>query len=143
MGVSMLSLVYVSSASRQVDEKDLMQLITAARKNNEANQITGLLLYKDGNFMQAIEGPDDAVEKLFDHVRRDARHHGVLQLLKEPIDERRFPKWSMALHHVDNLSAEHQALIDPFLKDSLAAESYKTNPTAAMKLLLTFRDIVR
>jgi hypothetical protein len=139
----MLSLVYASSASRQVDEQDLMQLITAARKHNEANQITGLLLYKDGNFMQAIEGPDDAVEKLFDHVRRDGRHHGVLQLLKEHIEERRFPKWSMALQHVDKLSPEHRALIDPFLKDSLTAESYKTNPTAAIKLLLTFRDVVR
>jgi len=139
----MLSMVYVSSVSRALDEVDFGQLLTAARTNNERNDITGLLLYKDGNFMQAVEGPDEAVNDLFDRIRRDSRHHGVLMLLKEQIQERRFPNWSMSMKKVDQLNEEQRAQINPFLTEGFTAEKYRKDPSAAIKLLLTFRDVIR
>jgi hypothetical protein len=139
----MLSMVYVSSITRPLNEEDFTQLLAAARQNNERNDITGLLLYKDGNFMQAVEGPDEAVSTLFDRIRRDSRHHGVLMLLKEQITERRFPNWSMSLKNLNQLEAPQRAQINSFLTDDFTAESYRKNPTSAIKLLLTFRDVVR
>ncbi|HTE43380.1 MAG TPA: BLUF domain-containing protein [Steroidobacteraceae bacterium] len=139
----MLSLVYASSASRPITDSDLDQLLAAARLNNERHGITGLLLYKDGNFMQAIEGPDEAVNRVFDHIRQDSRHHGVLLLLKQQVTERQFPNWSMSLQNVDRLGEPHRSELSKFLSDQFTAESYRNNPAAAVKLLLTFRDIVR
>jgi hypothetical protein len=139
----MLSMVYVSSAARSLNDEDFVQLLTAARSNNERNGITGMLLYKDGNFMQAVEGPDEQVNALFDRIRRDSRHHGVLQLLKEQISERRFPNWSMSMTNVHRLSEEQRARVNPFLTDDFLASSYRNDPSSAIKLLLTFRDVVR
>ena len=139
----MLSMVYVSSASRPLIEEDFVQLLSAAQANNQRNGITGLLLYKDGNFMQAVEGPDEQVLGLFDRIRRDSRHHGVLMLLKEQITERRFPDWSMSMKNVHQLSEAQRSKVNPFLTDSFTADSYRSNPSAAIKLLLTFRDVVR
>ena len=139
----MLSLVYASSASRDLDEVDFGQLLSAARTSNERNGITGLLLFNDGNFMQAVEGPDEAVNALFDRIRRDSRHHGVLLLLKEQIAERRFPNWSMSMKKVDQLNEAQRAQINPFLTDRFTAEKYRKDPTSAIKLLLTFRDVIR
>lgn len=139
----MLSLVYVSSISHELNEQEFADLLNAARANNERDGITGLLLFHDGNVMQALEGPDQAVLALFERVRSDPRHHGVLTLLKEQIAERRFPDWSMSLKRVDRLDAAQRSQINPFLKEGFTADTYRKNPTSAVKLLLTFRDVVR
>jgi hypothetical protein len=39
-----------------------------------------MLLYKDGNFMQALEGDMEVVTKLAGTIERDLRHKGVLIL---------------------------------------------------------------
>ena len=139
----MLSLVYVSSASRALGEEDFGQLLTAARANNESSGITGLLLYNEGNFMQALEGPDEAVNSTFDRIRRDARHHGVLLLLKEQITERRFPKWSMSIKNVHGLNEAQRAQLDPFLSTGFTDEKFLKDPSSATRLLIAFRDAMR
>ena len=66
-----------------------------------------MLLYKDGNFMQALEGPDDAVRALFATIRSDERHRGVILLLEQQIEQRSFSDWTMGF----------QNLSDPSLRD--------------------------
>jgi Sensors of blue-light using FAD. len=48
----MFFLVYVSSATRPFSREDLRVLLETCRKNNAELGVTGMLLYKDGNFMQ-------------------------------------------------------------------------------------------
>ncbi len=61
----MLSLIYVSSSTRAFSDADLVALLEQSQEKNARLDITGMLLYKDGNFMQVLEGPDDAVRQLF------------------------------------------------------------------------------
>ena len=58
----MLSLTYLSSAVDLWTGAELDELLRQAREHNEEAQITGLLLYAGGNFIQTLEGPDGAVE---------------------------------------------------------------------------------
>jgi Sensors of blue-light using FAD len=139
----MLSMVYVSSATRPLTDDDFKQILAAAQRNNERHGITGLLLYKDGNFMQALEGPDEAVIAAYDHICLDKRHRGLLVLLREEIAERRFPEWSMSLKRIDRLQIPASASLSSFIDDSFTAESFQKNPTTAVKLLLSFRDSMR
>ena len=44
-------LIYVSSAVVPFSEQQLRDLLILARDANKTHQISGLLLYKDGNFM--------------------------------------------------------------------------------------------
>ncbi len=59
----MFFLVYVSSAVRPFSRVDLDDLLATSRANNARVGITGMLLYKDGNFMQVLEGDEEAVRR--------------------------------------------------------------------------------
>lgn len=91
----LLVIVYVSSASPTLDPGELAVLVRRARAYNEAHEITGVLLHHDGSFMQALEGPADAVSSLFERIQRDRRHQGIIELCREPAEQREFPFWSL------------------------------------------------
>jgi hypothetical protein len=52
--LSMFYLLYVSSAVKLMDNDELLKLHKLSQKNNEKSEITGMLLYQEGNFMQII-----------------------------------------------------------------------------------------
>jgi len=139
----MLSIVYVSSATHLLEDGELVEMLRTCVKNNTRDQITGLLLYKGGNFMQAIEGPDDAVRALFERILQDPRHTAVYKLRETPIQQREFSKWSMAFRNVDRLPPEALAGFSLFLNDEFTADVFRQDPGRAHKLLLMFRENVR
>ncbi|MCM3780416.1 BLUF domain-containing protein [Microbacterium hydrocarbonoxydans] len=94
-GIDMLSLVYTSSASQPLRETALEQLLTQCRRNNAEADVTGMLLYRDGRFIQVLEGLADTVRELVERIRRDPRHHDMRVLLEERVPRRRFPDWTM------------------------------------------------
>ncbi len=89
----MLQLVYISSS---VGKPDVAQILAASRRNNARDGITGLL-YADGvRFLQALEGPADAVEAAFARIKGDPRHRAVVILSRRTIETREFGPWQMA-----------------------------------------------
>ena len=99
--MSLCALVYVSLAVKPMQDDDLKVLLKYARIKNERLAVTGMLLYRDGFFMQALEGEEETVEALFDRIRQDSRHRDVLLVYKEPIQARSFPDWSMGFNKMD------------------------------------------
>src|SRR5688572_26300323 len=96
----MLSVVYVSTAVAPFSDEALRALLEQSRTNNARLGLSGLLLYEDGQFMQALEGPDEAVRGLYEIIGRDPRHENVRALMVEPITERQFPDWAMGFQTV-------------------------------------------
>lgn len=92
----MLSLVYASRATAPFDEARLASLLQQSRADNARVDLTGMLLYRDGRFLQVLEGPDEAVRERMDAIEHDPRHESIRILLKETTTERLFPEWSMA-----------------------------------------------
>ena len=107
--MALTRLVYLSSATQQLSKTELLEILHQSRPNNLAREITGLLLYKDGNILQILEGEGAAVNELFAHIERDARHQGVIVLLNEPVDERAFPEWSMGFRDLADPELAHLA----------------------------------
>lgn len=87
--------VYASSASRPFTQADFVELLTRARDHNARVGITGVLLHRDGNFMQYLEGPEPELRSLLLKIRLDSRHRGVSPLLEGSQQERQFPDWPM------------------------------------------------
>jgi len=50
----MISLIYVSTADHLLSNEELLEILHISRKNNEVGPVTGMLLYKGGNFMQVL-----------------------------------------------------------------------------------------
>jgi len=90
------SLVYMSSAAEPFDDDALEGVLEHARSRNTADGLTGLLVHRNGRFMQLLEGPYDAVLSTYQRILADDRHDDVRLLAEESIHTRRFPEWSMA-----------------------------------------------
>ncbi|WP_121250922.1 BLUF domain-containing protein [Nocardioides ferulae] len=90
----MLTLTYVSSATAPMDEPTLVRLLGEIGPRNRGRDLTGMLLYRGGNIISTLEGPERAVEETFATITRDPRHHGILVLLREQTQHRQFSDWS-------------------------------------------------
>ncbi|GAB4547959.1 MAG: BLUF domain-containing protein [Anaerolineales bacterium] len=139
----MISLIYVSAAKKLLSDDELLDILRVSRKNNAQNEISGMLLYKGGNFMQVLEGPEEKVLQLYETIRKDARHKDARIISKEAIKSRQFEGWEMAFHNLDNPAVKNEPGFSEFLEDELTAEIYSRNPLRAYILLLTFRDSMR
>ena len=139
----MLSLIYVSTSEKLLNDEELLDILKISRENNSSKDVTGLLLYKGGNFMQVLEGPDEAVEALYEKIKTDPRHKDVNVLSREQVSARQFPAWEMAFQNLDNPEVKNQPGYSQFLQDEFIADVYRENPLRAYIMLLTFRDNMR
>ena len=74
---------------------DLESILHTSRRNNLDADITGLLLYRNTDFIQFLEGPPSEIDALMDRISRDDRHTRVRVLMVEQASERSFPDWKM------------------------------------------------
>lgn len=139
----MIQLIYSSSAVDLISDQELKKILQVARERNARDNITGLLLYKSGNFIQALEGPEEAVLKLYEKIQQDPRHTSIMTLVKEPIQARQFPDWSMGFQNVEKLDATELPGFSTFLNESFTPEALQQKPSRALVLLQTFKNFIR
>jgi hypothetical protein len=100
------SIAYISKntipGTRQEVEAQLADILASARKNNEALNVTGALLYSGGYFCQVLEGEEETLENLFETIQMDNRHGDVTVLHFEEIESRGFGDWAMALAGIED-----------------------------------------
>ena len=100
------SLAYISkntiAGDQDVINAQIQNILMTAQSNNPAKGITGALLYSGGYFCQVIEGPEEALEDLFETIQMDSRHAECTILHFEPIEEKGFSGWSMAFAGIDD-----------------------------------------
>ena len=94
------ALVYVSTATHSLSAEELQHLLERARARNSQEGVTGVLLYSHKNFMQYLEGPAAGLEKVYTIIKADPQHHGIIELMSEPINSREFQDWSMAFRNI-------------------------------------------
>jgi hypothetical protein len=76
-------------------ETEIRAILTASRRNNKLDNITGALLFTASGFAQVLEGPREVVERSFERISGDPRHADVTVLSFTPTERRSFPDWSM------------------------------------------------
>lgn len=139
----MIAVVYVSSAAEPLSQQALVELLTVSRRNNQRDGLSGLLLYRGGNFMQLLEGDETAVWSTHARITRDARHRGVLTILQQPITNRLFDDWTMAFGNLDDPDIAALDGISGFLDRDFHDPTYTDDANRALTLLRTFRKAMR
>ncbi|MCE7946275.1 MAG: BLUF domain-containing protein [Chloroflexi bacterium CFX4] len=137
--MTLISLVYISFAKHPMSESELRALLEECRTNNEKLNVTGMLLYRNGFFIQALEGDEEVVEKLYAEILKDPRHQDILRVYKAPIMVRSFPNWTMGFNQI---SDQHRLDMEGY-SDFLArpsAEYFAQQPSRAQILLESFRN---
>jgi hypothetical protein len=132
-------LIYVSIATKPFSGDELVALLERWRDSNARAEVTGMLLYKDGNFMQVIEGEAATVRALFTKISADPRHHKITTLLDDSTAERQFADWSMGFADLDAPQASGVPGYSEFMNTALTADAFAVNPTRAQKLLRIFK----
>ena len=90
-----VQLIYLSNAKPELKQVELDRILEVSRRNNPPRDITGLLVFANGVFIQVLEGPSAGVHKLFETICDDSRHQDVAMLGEYIGQDRIFTKWSM------------------------------------------------
>jgi len=132
----MLQIIYSSASTKLFTHEDLVELLRAARQTNAAADVTGMLLYHAGCFLQVLEGPDEHVETIYAKVLKDPRHTNQLLLVREAIEERAFEHWSMGFVDTTRITERIPGFVD-YVR---ALESMSLDKTRARLILRRFQE---
>jgi len=130
------ALIYVSTAVRQPTQADLDRLIARARVRNLEQGVTGLLLCAHGNFMQYLEGGEAGMATVYAAIQADPLHRGLVELLREPIQERVFEEWAMGFRSISAFGVANPVQLDRVFRARVDPEL--CTPKAAHTLLWNF-----
>lgn len=86
-------LAYVSRPRPNLPLQEIPRIIATCRAHNEADGITGVLLFTGLDFAQLIEGESDAVADLWARIQADGRHRDIHTFLDERAADRWFMDW--------------------------------------------------
>ena len=86
------SLLYVSTAEVPFTSVDLVNLTSRFEYANQKRDITGYLWFDGSMFLQYLEGPADAIDKLETKITSDPRHSIVKRFTRSLLmnDSERF-----------------------------------------------------
>lgn len=139
MSADLISVVYTSTASQPFRGSALEDLLATCRRLNAQRSVTGMLLYRDGRFIQILEGAPDVVDRLVETIRGDRRHHDLRVLLHDGIAERRFSDWTMGYRPLRDFSDGVPAGYRDSFDDLDEGADAETARRALAELTLWFR----
>ncbi|MES2497517.1 MAG: BLUF domain-containing protein [Pseudomonadota bacterium] len=122
-------LIYISTARASLILSDVEGILQASRRNNDRAQLTGLLIFDGKRFLQALEGPAEAIEVTYSRIALDPRHRALVKLSSRQVETREFGSWSMGSHLigpvmgkgdlVGHVEAMTEGLTDPNVRETL------------------------
>lgn len=104
--MSAYKLFYVSNATDELKDNGIDTILEASRKNNPAQGITGILLFRSGIFLQLLEGEKAAVDALYEKIQKDPRHSNVINLFTIEDEKRLFDDWAMGFCELGDLDVK-------------------------------------
>jgi len=138
----MYQLVYVSQETRPFSENDLIELLKTSRRNNQRIDVTGILLYQNGRFVQVLEGPKDAVLSIFETIKADERHTNVHVAIEQSVDAREFGQWEMGFARVNNEATGDMEGMSKFLDTEATADDLRAQQTKVQAFLKLFQRLM-
>ncbi len=138
----LIHLIYASSATRMMNEDDLLEILKKSHENNGRLGITGMLLYRGGNFLQVLEGEEKVVDDRFKVIMQDPRHHQVTLLLKRPVNKRQFQQWEMGFTNIDKIDTSTLLGYSTYLNEPFSSKRF-TEASFAYTFLNMFKEEMR
>ena len=99
------TICYISDSRINKSITDFNNLIEKAKINNAKNNITGILVYRNNNFLQVFEGSPETVDTIFDKIRMDQRHQNIFKIIDTSIDQRIFEEFNFGFTVVGDNNA--------------------------------------
>ena len=88
-------IIYVSKATQAFTDLQVAEMANRFAMNNAKLELSGVLLYESGYFLQLLEGEKFNLYHAFKTIRDDDRHSQIEIISDGEIAERMFFKWNM------------------------------------------------
>ncbi len=96
--MTLCKLLYTSNrADASGDHEQIARIARGSARRNAEQGITGSLVYVEDSFIQVLEGPQDAVERVFENICCDFRHREIKLIDLVSVQARQFAEWHMGL----------------------------------------------
>ncbi len=132
-------LVYQSTATWQLTERELLEILEQSRANNARLQISGMLLYHGGHFLQLLEGSETEVRDRYAIIARDERHKWVSLVMTGPNAARDFPDWTMGFRDLGPEQTPAAGWTD-FLESTVLPTTLASAASYVRNIFLAFRE---
>jgi Sensors of blue-light using FAD len=115
----LVRLMYASRATGPPDGDLVSSILRQSTAHNPRVGVTGVLCFSGEIFLQVLEGGRRQVSALYNRIAQDPRHHDVVLLSYEEIDERSFAGWAMGQVNMARLNPaillkySEAAVLDP------------------------------
>lgn len=137
----LVTLVYTSTAAKNVNDEMLKEILTVSREKNRQRNVTGMLLYRDGIFLQALEGEAEVVDALYTRIATDPRHNNIAVIHRGPIYSRSFTQWAMGFNPISDQDIKRLPGYNNALEDEMDFATLVARPGQATILLEAFKDL--
>ena len=134
----LITLTFSSAENFPMNEKSIRDIITTSRTNNVRKEITGMMLYKDGFFLQSIEGLEEKVIQLFEVISKDERHTVSEILWSEYIPNREFENLPMGFNNLNHADCSNLNGVARILAHNFNPSYFSQHPAQTRSLLLAF-----
>lgn len=137
----MISIAYISKAEKKFSDSEIIQMLSGFHKNNEKNNISGVLLYNGaGTFIQVIEGDEADVDRLYKSINNDKRHSKITCLRRATVTKRSFSEWRMGFRKLSNDEVIDTSKMTVFLNDEKLEHFISNDTDFALKILTNFKN---
>ena len=136
----MIQVSYVSRSKGPMPAEDLLALLHECRSKNRQREVTGMLLYGNGTFLQTIEGDEAVIDELLEKISSDERHAEIQMLNRKEIGEREYSEWSMGFEEVSDDSLKDVEGLRDFGAVDFTFEKLSGNAAVVESLLQHYRD---
>lgn len=96
------TICYISDSNGYDSLSELNKLYLKAKANNFRRNITGIIIYKNKNFLQVLEGEQTVVDKTYDKIKYDPRHKNIFKVINTSIEQRIFEDYNFGFTIIDN-----------------------------------------
>ncbi|MBJ6367826.1 BLUF domain-containing protein [Snuella sedimenti] len=124
------TICYISDSQNFKSEDNLLNLYNKAKTNNLKHNITGILIYKNGNFLQVLEGEQEMVDNTFKRISLDSRHKNIIKVINTTVEQRIFEDYNFGFTTIDNRNELNN--LNDYLEWLKDADSKSANKVIAM-----------
>lgn len=130
------AIAYLSRTNKDFSQNDISSLLVSARNFNAENNVTGVLLYNTGFFFQYLEGPQEAITKVYQRIQHATSHEIILELFNDVVYKLHFSSWHMGFCYAPQ--GFLQELSQNNWLDALSEIKAKQDKSPGLEMLMTF-----
>ena len=134
----LFALAYVSNAG-QLSLQKIETILQSAQNFNRSVNVTGVLLYSNGNFLQYLEGDNAALTTVYARIKNASSHSKLNILLNTAITQRNFADWHMG--YAQPTDSEMLALSTSRWQLFQYNKSKASNLSDGLQLLINFWSV--